>query len=301
MKFDIYEHSDFCIASDTDSCFFEATPQLKKRLGDEYYKLPDDVLTQEVQNIAEENSDKINNYLNSLSQTLFNVPRNRIEFKTETIIKSAYWSGKRRYAQYIVNKEGIPTEEFDIKGLDLMKSNFPPLFRNFGEKVIKDILFGKSKADIDQDVLAFKSSLNTIDWKHLLKPTGLKKLGEYIERAPMPGELFSTLKKKCPVNTKAAIITNDFIRFKKQSAKYPEFSLGDKMYYAQLKPNPYKIDVIGFNGYNDMPEITEIINKYIDREGLFDSIMRNKLETLYSDIGWELRMNTFVDDFFNFG
>ncbi len=28
-------------------------------------------------------------------------------------------------------------------------------------------------------------------------------MGEYIERKPMPGELFSKLKLKCPVNTKA--------------------------------------------------------------------------------------------------
>jgi hypothetical protein len=73
------------------------------------------------------------------------------------------------------------------------------------------------------------------------------------------------------------------------------------MYYAQLKPNPYKIDVIGFNGYNDPPEIIEMIDKFIDREGLFDSIMRNKLQTLYSDIGWNLKLNTFIDDFFSFG
>jgi len=30
-----------------------------------------------------------------------------------------------------------------------------------------------------------------------------------------------------------------------------------------LKENPYKIDVMGFNGYNDPPEIMEFIEKYI--------------------------------------
>ncbi len=57
--------------------------------------------------------------------------------------EKAYWSGKRRYAMYIVNKEGISIEELEMKGMDIMKSNFPPLFRNFGENLIKNILFGK--------------------------------------------------------------------------------------------------------------------------------------------------------------
>ena len=59
-------------------------------------------------------------------------------------MKKAYWSGKRRYAMLIVNKEGVPIppdhkDAFDMKGLDIMKSNFPPYFREFGENLIKKI------------------------------------------------------------------------------------------------------------------------------------------------------------------
>jgi hypothetical protein len=99
---------------------------------------------------------------------------------------------------------------------------------------------------------------------------------------------------------KSAIIYNDFLRYKKLNVKYPEFTIGDKMYIAYLKPNPYQIEVIGYNGYNDPPEITELINKYIDRDGLFDSVIRNKLETVYNDIGWVLNLNPFKAKFFNF-
>jgi hypothetical protein len=222
------------------------------------------------------------------------------ELKQEVIVEKAYWSGKRRYAMYIVNKEGVPIEELEMKGLDIMKSNFPPYFRNFGKTLIENILFGKPKEELDKDVMKFKDSIVTIDWKNLLKPTGLKKIDEYIDSRPKPGEIFSKLKLKCPVNTKAAIASNDFLRFKNLQKKYPEFTLGDKMYIAALKPNPYQLTVIGLNGYNDAPEILEIVNKYIDREGLFDSIMRNKLETLYSDIGWELNLNPYKSKFFQF-
>ena len=222
------------------------------------------------------------------------------DLKPEFIIKKAYWSGKRRYAQYIVDQEGIEKQDFDMKGLDIMKSNFPAYFRNFGEQLIKDVLFGKPKAEIDKDVMAFKKSISTVDWKKLLKPTGLKKLDAYIERKPMPGEIFSKLAKKCPVNTKGAIASNDILRFKKLTRQYPEFTIGDKIYLAMLKPNPYQLDVIALNGYNDAPELLELVNKYLDREGLFDSIIRNKLDGVYSDLGWTLNLNPHANKFFQF-
>ena len=291
---------EFVIASDTDSLYMHLTELLKHRNPDLDYNNREEkikrllVLTDELQEVTNEN-------LFNISKNLFNIKgAHHFELKQEVIAEKAYWAGKRRYAIYIVNKEGIDVEELEMKGLDIMKSNFPPYFRNFGEELIKSILFSKPKKDIDTFVMDFKNSIQTIEWIKLLKPTGLKKMDEYIESRPKAGELFSKLKLKCPVNTKAAIIYNDLLRHKKLHIKYPEFTIGDKMYIAILKPNPYKIEVIGYNGYNDPPEITDLINKYIDRDGLFDSVIRNKLEGVYDDIGWSLNLNPFKAKFFNF-
>jgi DNA polymerase elongation subunit (family B) len=294
------EYTEYVRASDTDSLYMELTELLLHRNPDLDYSNREEKIKQ-LLILTDELQAKSNENLNNISQDLFNiVDKHYFVLKQEVIAEKAYWAGKRRYAMYIVNKEGLEIEELEMKGLDIMKSNFPPLFKNFGEELLKNILFGKSKTEIDEDVMNFKDSLKTIDWKQLLKPTGLKKLDEYIERKPTSGELFSKLKLKCPVNTKAAIATNDILRFKKLNIQYPEFSLGDKMYIAMLKPNPYQLTVIGLNGYNDAPEILEIVNKYIDRDGLFDSIIRNKLENLYQDLGWSLQLNEHVSKFFNF-
>ena len=291
---------EFVIASDTDSLYMELTDLLKHRNPDLNYNDREEkikrllVLTEELQDVA-------NNNLNNITQDLFNMHgKHHFVLKQEVIAEKAYWAGKRRYAIYIVNKEGVPIEELEMKGLDIMKSNFPPLFRNFGEDLIKNILFGKPKEEIDKDVMEFKQMVGEIEWIKLLKPTGLKKMGEYIERRPMAGELFTKLKLKCPINTKAALATNDILRYKKLTVKYPEFTIGDKMYIAYLKPNPYQLTVVGLNGYNDAPEIVELVDKFIDRDGLFDGVMRNKLETLYSDLKWDFNLNPFRAKFFNF-
>jgi hypothetical protein len=288
------------LASDTDSAYFTLTKLLQKLYPDSD-SWPREKRIEALLKITDKIQERANTNLNQISHQFFNIQsKHHFVLKQEVIAEKAYWSGKRRYAMYIVNKEGISIEELEMKGMDIMKSNFPPLFRNFGENLIKNILFGKPKEEIDKDVMEFKKMVGEIEWINLLKPTGLKKMGEYIERKPMAGDLFSKLKLKCPVNTKAAIRYNDFLKYKKLNVKYPEFTIGDKMYIANLKPNPYQIDTIGYNGYNDPDDITELINKYIDRDGLFDSVMRNKLETVYNDIGWDFNLNPFKAKFFTF-
>ena len=114
--------------------------------------------------------------------------------------------------------------------------------------------------------------------------------------------MFSTFKLKAPSNTKAAVRYNDLLKFKRLDKQYESVVEGDKIFIINLKANPYRIDVIGFNGYDDPPEVIEFINAYIDRDGIFDGVMKNKLETLYKDIGWgQPIFNRNVHRFFKFG
>lgn len=299
------EGIDYIVTSDTDSLFIQVKDLIRKRHPEvdlsnreEAVKYVLQIAT-EIQKIANEN-------LHTLVQELFNVhypdEPHYFELKQEVVLERGYFAGKRRYAQFIVNKEGVPVEELDIKGLDLMKSNFPPYFRSFTKNLLQDIMFGKPKPEIDKQIIDFRNSINTVDWKLLLKPTGLKNLEDYIASPPTAGEIFSKLGLKCPINTKAAIYYNDLLRFKKLDKKHKTFQIGDKMFIAYLKDNPFKIDVIGFNGYDDPPFITEFIEKYLDKVQLFDSILRNKIETLYDDLKWGRPIfNNNINKFFSFG
>ena len=201
---------------------------------------------------------------------------------------------------YIVNKEGVTVDEMVMMGLDLMKSNMTPMYRKFGEELLQQIMFGTPKSDIDKRILDFKKYVKNLPLEDIAKPTGVKQVSSYIDRKPGIGEIFSTLKLKCPINTKAAIWYNDLLRFKKLDKKYPCFTEGDKMKYIQLKDNPYRIDVIGFTG-NDPEFITEFMDKYADREQGFESTLMNKLVGIYEDLGWAFpSMHEKAGKFFKF-
>jgi DNA polymerase elongation subunit (family B) len=294
---------DYIVTSDTDSLFIQCKGLLEARHPDIDFTNQEDVI-KKILVIANELQAMANKFIGEFARDAFNLgedTQHYFELKQEVVLDRGYFAGKRRYAQHIVNKEGVPVDELDVKGLDLMKSNFPPLFKKFGEHIINEIMFGKSKNDIDKQILNFRNEIRTIGWKHILKPTGLKKMSEYLAGPPSAGEIFSKIKLKCPINTKAAIYTNDILRFKKLDKKYPTFQIGDKIYLVYLKDNPYRIDAIALNGYNDAPELLEFAEKYIDRDGLFDSVMKNKLESLYSDLGWgAVVLNPNINKFFKF-
>jgi len=294
---------DYIITSDTDSLFIQCKDLLKARHPDIDFTNHEDVV-KKILVIATELQAMANKFIGEFAGEAFNLGDDALhyfELKQEVVLDRGYFAGKRRYAQHIVNKEGVPTDELDVKGLDLMKSNFPPLFKKFGEHLINEIMFGKPKTDIDKQILDFRNEIRTISWRKILKPTGLKIMKEYLASPPSAGEIFSKLKLKCPINTKAAIYTNDILRFKKLDKKYPTFQIGDKIYLVYLKDNPYRIDAIALNGYNDAPELLEFAEKYIDRDGLFDSVMKNKLESLYSDLGWgAVVLNPNINKFFKF-
>jgi DNA polymerase elongation subunit (family B) len=292
---------DYVITADTDSLFFELKDLILKRKPDVNINNREEVVPIALE-ITKEYQDKTKPFLQNLCKDLFNVDNEYFELKQEVVLERGYFAGKRRYAQFIVNKEGVPTEELDIKGMDVMKSNMNPMYRKFGESILLDIMYGKTKKDIDTKIIDFKKSLDTVPIKNIAKPTGVKNINKYIASKPQSGQIFSKLELKCPINTKAAIFTNDFLRFKKLDKKYPCFVEGDKLLYFPLKDNPYKIDVIALNGHNDPQELVEFVEKFFDKESLFNNSLVNKLQGIYDDLGWGSLppFNPHISKFFTF-
>tara|TARA_R100000734_G_C3317412_1_gene110539 strand:- start:782 stop:1708 length:927 start_codon:yes stop_codon:yes gene_type:complete len=294
------EDKNFCTYVDTDSNYFHAEPLLR-HLYPDFNEMDEGKKDNLLEKMALKYQDLITEYYDTLARDAFNIQEHRLEMKTECTIRSGFFSGKRRYAQYITKKEGIKVEDIDVKGLDFMKSNFPPLFKKFFNEILNKILFGATRNEIDQEILEFKNSLDTLPLEMLGKPTGVKDIKKYIERPPGAGNIFTTLKTGAPVNVKAAVRYNDFLKFKGLDKKHSQIVQGDKIKWVYLKDNPYKIDTMAFLDFDFPEEIRKFIKMYIDREKAFDSILKNKLESFYKDLDWgNLTLNTHVNTFFSF-
>jgi DNA polymerase elongation subunit (family B) len=287
---------------DTDSCYVNAEPLLRK-IYSNFDDMEETEKADKLEAMSLDYEKKINKYYNDLALKAFNIPveKHRLEMKTECTIRSAFFSGKRRYAQYITKKEGVPCNEIDVKGLDFKKSNFPPLFREFFEEILNKILFGATRETIDKEILEFKESLKDRSFIDISKPTGVKRIQQYTAGPPGAGSIFSEFENKAPVGVKAAVRYNDLLKFKGLDKKHTQIVEGDKIKWVYLRDNPYKIDTMGFLDFDLPKPIQKFIEEYVDIPRSFDTILKNKLESFYQDLGWgNLTLNTYVQQFFKF-
>lgn len=272
---------NYVCVSDTDSLYIVLEELVKHRYGD----MSDDNILK----AANEIQDESNKYLDGLCEKLYNIPRAKhyFQLKQEVIAKSLITTGKRRYAMHVVNKEGVTFDEIHLTGLELMKSNMNKLFKEFGENLIKNILFGKAKDDIDLDITNFYKTLKTLEPKSLGKPTGVRYISNYIKRKASSGEIFSEIKLGTPSNSKAAIRYNDLLKFKQLDKKHESIIEGDKMFIIDLKPNPYEIETIGIPGYGLPEGIEKFVKDFADIDAIFESMLLNKLKEFYKDLNWD--------------
>jgi len=298
LNTELKSDKQFICISDTDSMYIELGDLLKHRYPDSTPDQKDELILK----MATEIQDESNHYLNELCKKVFNInpKKHYFQLKQEVIAKGILVTGKRRYAMYITNKEGVAVEELDMKGLELMKSNMNKRFKGFGEQLIKDILFGKAKTEIDQTIIDFYKLVKTLDPRELGKPTGVKQIASY-RNAPRAGEMFSTFRLKAPSNTKAAVRYNDLLKFKRLDKQYESVVEGDKIFIINLKANPYKLDTIGLPNAKVPDEIEKFVKTYIDVDEIFESLLLNKLKELYKDLKWDFPpLNANVNKFFAF-
>ena len=128
------ENKENIIISDTDSLYIGLQPILE-HMKSQGIEINDTNKNEIILKIANRIQDEANANLNTMCKDLFNInPKNHyFQLKQEVIATGILVTGKRRYAMYVTNKEGVAVEELDMKGLELMKSNMNKRFKSFGE------------------------------------------------------------------------------------------------------------------------------------------------------------------------
>ena len=293
--------TNYCAYVDTDSNYYNAEPLLR-HLYPNFNEMDEEERDNKLEEIALKYQDLITDYYSEMSTDVFNVPTHHFDMKTECIIRSAYFRATRRYAQWITKKEGEVKNELDIKGLEFMKANFPPIFGEFFNSILEQVLKGSQHKDILDQIKIFKKQVlsGEIPINKLGNPTSVKKLEKYTSRRIKAGEVFSEIDKGAPAPVRAAVRYNDLLRLWKLDKKHNLITLSDKVKWIYLKDNSYKIEALAFLDY-DMPDkIRDFLAIYADRQQVFDSILLNKLEGFFSDLGWSLDLNPHLNSLSSF-
>ena len=291
--------TNYCAYVDTDSNYYNAEPLLR-HLYPNFDEMGEEERDNKLEEIALKYQDLITDYYSQMSLEVFNTPIHRFEMKTECIIRSAYFRATRRYAQWITKKEGVVKNELDIKGLEFMKANFPPVFGKFFNKILELALKGTKQGEIDKLLLDFREYIMSkdLDITILGNPTSVKTLDKYIASKPKAGEMFSVIGQKAPAPVKAAIKYNDLLTFWGLDKQHSRIVQGDKVKWIYLKNNPYKIEALAFLDF-DMPEkMRTLLDDYADKGKSFESILESKLQGFYHDLGWKLNLNPYRNLFF---
>ena len=288
------DDENYCAYVDTDSNYFNAEPlllHLYPNFEDFSDKEKDNIL----EKVALKYQDVINEDYDRLAREAFNVTEHRLEMKTECVIRSAYFRATRRYAQWITKQEGIENEQLDIKGLEFMKANFPPILGAFFNDILQQVLKGEQKDSVLEQIKVFKKSIldGSIPLTKLGNPSAVKKLEKYSGKNARAGEMFTELLKGAPAPVRAAVRYNDLLKLWQLDRKHNLITQADKVKWIYVKDNPYKIEALAFFDYDIPEKIQDFLDRYADRQKVFDSILLNKLEGFFSDLQWSLDLNPY--------
>lgn len=276
---------DYVIYIDTDSCFFSVKPLVEKRFPVMDWS-DNAAVSTAILSITKDVQDFVNGKMDYFAQQFLSAfHKHRFYLKQELIASAGFWTTKKRYALNIVNKEGLPADEMEIKGLDVIRTSFPRVFKDFMKQMLKDILGNVPKDQIDAKITDLKSKLWSFTISDLARPTGVKHISKYWTGKDQP---FHGAAKGAPAHVKAAINYNDFIRHSHLERNYAQISNGEKIKWVYLKDtNPLKLDGLAFRDNGEDPqEIIDYINKYIDLEEVFETELVKKLTDFYEALKW---------------
>ena len=279
---ELNDTKDHVIYIDTDSIFASAVPLIRKRFPNQ--ELSDTMMTQRISEVCGEVQDYLNKSYDYFAKKFLNVDNHEFDIKQEVIAKTGLFITKKRYGLKIINDAGRKVNKIHVKGLDTVRSNFAVAMKKLLSSVLEDILTDVPKEKIDDRISLFKRNMHMLHYDVMANPIGVKGIQKYTEKS---NDTFQRFKKGAPVHVKSAINYNSLLQHWYEGRKYEKISNGTKIKWVYLKDNEFGFDTIAYKGYEDPPQILELIKNKIDHNKMYEQAMSKKLGMFYDSMGWE--------------
>jgi len=279
------ENVKYTIYGDTDSLFLNCQPIVDKFVNgkniDQITAFLDKFADQVCQPAIDESVAEIYNMTNSFD--------NVMSSKREAIASKCLFRGKKNYAMYVHDSEGVKYDppKLKVMGIEIVRSNTPQWCRkNLKECLL--MIFEKDEQSLQNHFKTIEKAFLALSAHEIARPTGVSDISKYWDgKKVKPGAI--------PMHVRAAINYNI------AAASIPELEQiinGGKIKYVYLKlPNPIRQNVIGFPSHMKLP-VAFGLDKYVDYTVQFEKTFKNVMESLTVPAGWDLEERSTLEAFY---
>ena len=277
---------DYIIAIDTDSNYVNVQPLVDKHFPNktkaELIDILDKVAQEQIQKVLDDGFDDTREYLNAFEQ--------KMVMEREAIASSAFWTSKKRYAMCVWDMEGVrmslESPKIKIQGLEAIRSSTPQCCRGALLQMINLTLL-EDEETVQRYIAEFKEEFNSMPFEEISFPRSMNNIGKFTKLED---------KKGCPPQVRGAIKFNELLRKHGLENVWESMKDGEKGKFIYLRePNSLGSNVISFT--NSCPEVFEV-NKYVDREKMFEKAILDPMENILKPIGWSSEKIASLEDFF---
>jgi DNA polymerase elongation subunit (family B) len=292
-----YDHvGKSIIYGDTDSCYFSAWPMVKDDVEAGKMEWTKETAIQLYDNLA----DSVNESFAGFMERAFHCPQHMgsiIKAGRESVASRGLFITKKRYAIMVYDSEGkrldIEGKPGKIKamGLDLKRSDTPPIIQNFLSDVLHNVLMGSEREDIVEQILKFKHEFKERPGWEKGTPKRVNNLTKYTKEEKRLG------KANMPGHVRAGMNWNTMKRM--NSDKYSlEIIDGMKVIVCKLKSNPMGWTSIAYP--TDELHLPQWFKELpFDDSEMEATIVDQKVDNLLSVLDWNLAGATQTANTFN--
>jgi len=292
-----YDHRGKAIIyGDTDSAYFSAWPMIKDDVESGKMEWNKDICIQ----LYDSLSDSCNVSFPKFMADAFHVPQKQgkiIKGGREIAGVRGLFITKKRYAVMIYDNEGKRVDvegkpgKIKVMGLDLKRSDTPPVIQDFLSDVLHDVLTGSDKVAVTEKILQFKHEFRERPGWEKGTPKRVNNLTKYTKEEKRLG------KANMPGQVRAGMNWNTMRRM--NSDKYSlEIIDGMKVIVCKLKPNP-----LGWTSIAHPTDESHLPKWFkelpFDNELMEATIVDNKVDNLLGVLDWNLAAATQTANTFN--